>query len=330
MLAAACVNVSTLLVARADAPAPRLRAAPGARRQPARHRRAVHRRSAAAVGHRPRSPAPPWRGCRATRSARCTPSAAIPRPCSICRSTAGSSRRRPASRWSAPSRSRCCRRCRPAASTSRRPSRAARGRSAAGAGRGSCAACSPCRWRCRWCCSSAPACSRGRSPRLDAVDAGFDQRGLLLFRIDATSAGYAPDRVVALHDRIRERLAALPGVREVTYSRVPLLSRVRQNKSFCCLRSGRARPRPPVNTNGVAPDFFAAMALPIAARARLRRRRSRGRRRKSRSSTRRSRGSSSAAPIRSAGGSPSVRPPSTTSSRSSASPATRSTPTCAA
>jgi predicted permease len=99
--------------------------------------------------------------------------------------------------------------------------------------------------------------------RLDAVDAGFDQRGLLLFRLDATSAGYAADRVVALHDRVRERIAALPGVRAVTYSRVPLLSRTRQNKSFQLPDAAAVRTQPPVNTNGVAPNFFAVMALPI-------------------------------------------------------------------
>jgi predicted permease len=99
--------------------------------------------------------------------------------------------------------------------------------------------------------------------RLDAVDAGFDQRGLLLFRVDATSAGYPTGRVVALHDRIRGQLAALPGVREVTYSRVPLLSRTRQNKSFQVPGTAPGKVRPPVNTNGVAPNFFAAMALPV-------------------------------------------------------------------
>ncbi len=99
--------------------------------------------------------------------------------------------------------------------------------------------------------------------RLDAVDAGFDQRGLLLFRIDATSGGYADDRLIALHDQIRDRLAALPGVRDVTYSRVPLLARVRQNKSFVLPDTAPGKVNPPVNTNGVAPNFFAAMALPI-------------------------------------------------------------------
>lgn len=99
--------------------------------------------------------------------------------------------------------------------------------------------------------------------RLDAVDAGFDQRGLLLFRIDARSAGYANDRMVALHDGIRERLAALPGVREATYSRVELLSRVRQNKSFVLPETDATKVRGIVNTNGVAPNFFDAMVLPI-------------------------------------------------------------------
>jgi predicted permease len=99
--------------------------------------------------------------------------------------------------------------------------------------------------------------------RLDTVDAGFDQRHLLRFRIDARSAGYPIDRVVAVHDRIRDAVAALPGVRGVTYSRVALLARVRQNKSFV-LPDGPSRAvRGPVNTNGVAPDFFAVMRLPI-------------------------------------------------------------------
>ncbi len=49
----------------------------------------------------------------------------------------------------------------------------------------------------------------------------------------------------------------------VTYSRVALLSRVRQNKSFVLPDTAPGKVRPPVNTNGVAPNFFAAMALPI-------------------------------------------------------------------
>jgi predicted permease len=58
-------------------------------------------------------------------------------------------------------------------------------------------------------------------------------------------------------------MATLPGVREVTYSRIPLLSRVRQNKSFQLPDVAPGRTHRPVNTNGVASNFFAVMALPV-------------------------------------------------------------------
>ena len=99
---------------------------------------------------------------------------------------------------------------------------------------------------------------------LQHVDAGFNRRGLILFRIDATSAGYRPQQYAALQTRIQERLETLPGVRAVTFSSVPLLSSVRQNKriyvpGFAPLSSTS----PIVNTNGVAPNFFSAMELPL-------------------------------------------------------------------
>jgi predicted permease len=99
---------------------------------------------------------------------------------------------------------------------------------------------------------------------LAAIDAGFNRRGLVLFAIDAVSAGYPRQQFAALQVRIQERLARIPGVRAVTFSSVPLLSRTRQNKRI----SVPGRPAPPdapiaVNTNGLAPNFFAAMELPI-------------------------------------------------------------------
>ena len=303
VLAAACVNVSTLLVARADARSPRLRAAPGARRQPraASSGSASSRRCCCRARRRSAGTVVAWLSPR--RAAR----AASLRPQSHGRARSAARRpdprrRRPASRWCAPWRSRCCRRCRPAASTSRRRSRAARGR--CGGRRRS--------WVVRGLLAvqvalslvlliSAGLFSRTLA-RLDAVDAGFDQRGLLLFRIDATSAGYADDRRGrAARSDPRHGSPRCPASASVTYSRVPLLSRVRQNKSFVLPGTAPARLRPPVNTNGVAPNFFAAMALPmIAGRGFAETRIARARRR-SRWSTRRSRASSSPAPIRSAG-----------------------------
>ena len=59
---------------------------------------------------------------------------------------------------------------------------------------------------------------------LGNVDVGFNRSSLILFRIDATSAGYSSDRYVELQSRLQERLARLPGVESVTYSSVALLS----------------------------------------------------------------------------------------------------------
>jgi predicted permease len=99
---------------------------------------------------------------------------------------------------------------------------------------------------------------------LAAVDAGFNRHNLVLFRIDATSAGYDRSRLAALQARIQARVAQIPGVRAATFSSVPLLSSVRQNKRIAV--PGYAPPRDAplaVNTNGLAPNFFAAMELPL-------------------------------------------------------------------
>jgi predicted permease len=98
---------------------------------------------------------------------------------------------------------------------------------------------------------------------LDGVNPGFDARGLVLFRIDGDSAGYTKNAFLALHERIQARVAALPGVRGATYSRVALLSRVRSNRSMSLTGARPSGPVPIVNTNGVAPDFFAVMSLPL-------------------------------------------------------------------
>ena len=62
----------------------------------------------------------------------------------------------------------------------------------------------------------------------------------------------------------RRRCERLPGVRAATFSSVALLSRVRQNKRITV--PGHAPPPGTsmiVNTNGLAPNFFAAMELPL-------------------------------------------------------------------
>ncbi len=99
---------------------------------------------------------------------------------------------------------------------------------------------------------------------LRAIDPGFDDRGLVLFRLDAASAGYGLEQAAAMQRRVLDRLQRLPGVSSATFSSVALLSGVRQNNRFT-VPGHQPAPgvSPVVNTNGLAPGFFAAMRLPI-------------------------------------------------------------------
>jgi len=99
---------------------------------------------------------------------------------------------------------------------------------------------------------------------LQAVDAGFNRHNLVLFSVDATSAGYPREQFTALQGRLQARLEKIPGVRGAAFSRVALLSRVRQNNTITITGA----PPPPdsaagVNMNGVSANFFTAMELPI-------------------------------------------------------------------
>jgi predicted permease len=99
---------------------------------------------------------------------------------------------------------------------------------------------------------------------LEGVKAGFNRRGLVLFQVDATSAGYTREQFAALHLRLQERLVRIPGVRAATFSRIALLSRVRQNNTISVPGSTLPPDAPAgVNMNGLAANFFDAMELPI-------------------------------------------------------------------
>jgi predicted permease len=56
------------------------------------------------------------------------------------------------------------------------------------------------------------------------VNPGFDTQNLLLFSIDPTLNGYKPAQIQNLYQRLQSRLAALPGVADVSYSSNALLT----------------------------------------------------------------------------------------------------------
>ena len=93
---------------------------------------------------------------------------------------------------------------------------------------------------------------------LHSVFLGFNQDNLLLFELNAPQAGRPPATVTAFYDDLRQRFAAIPGVRAVTVSHSSLI------------RAGRAHP---VRVDGVlaertrfmqtGPGFFSAMQIPM-------------------------------------------------------------------
>jgi predicted permease len=98
---------------------------------------------------------------------------------------------------------------------------------------------------------------------LEDVNAGFNRSGLVLFQVDASAAGYAREQFAALHARLQARLERLPGVRQATFSRVAVLSRVRQNNTIAVTGLAPPPDATSVNMNGLASNFFAAMELPL-------------------------------------------------------------------
>jgi hypothetical protein len=113
---------------------------------------------------------------------------------------------------------------------------------------------------------ASPSCwwARDLHPHLaqQDVDPGFQRAAARAVPIGP--AGYGPEQFATVHARIQERLATLPGVRAATFSNVPLLAGVRSNRRMSVAGGApTAGPPPAFNTNGVAPNFLAAMEIPL-------------------------------------------------------------------
>src|SRR6185436_16348140 len=67
---------------------------------------------------------------------------------------------------------------------------------------------------------------------LQRVETGFNEQNLLLFYVDPSLLDYKGDRLKDLYQRLFTRLEAVPGVKAVTFSRVPPLSRAGSSGTF--------------------------------------------------------------------------------------------------
>ena len=99
---------------------------------------------------------------------------------------------------------------------------------------------------------------------LNTTNLGFDPHNLLLFSIQAPPARYPAPQDIALHQRIEERLAQVPGVQSVTLIENPLISHNISNITF--LPSGQPKPtgdEQDRDVNGVGQTFFDTYRIPI-------------------------------------------------------------------
>jgi predicted permease len=98
---------------------------------------------------------------------------------------------------------------------------------------------------------------------LNATGLGFDPHNLLLFSIQAPPARYPAPQDIALHQRIEDRLAEVPGVESVTLVENPLIGHNISNTSF----QPTGQPRPTGDSlyrdvNGVGRSFFQTYRIP--------------------------------------------------------------------
>ena len=100
---------------------------------------------------------------------------------------------------------------------------------------------------------------------LRMIDVGFRPDHLMSFTIQPALNGYDPPRSVALFDRLRQRIAALPGIQSVAATQTPLLTG--DNVLYSIVVPGREPKENQATPNvaAVGPGFFSALGMPILA-----------------------------------------------------------------
>jgi predicted permease len=99
---------------------------------------------------------------------------------------------------------------------------------------------------------------------LRSQDLGFDRDNILLVQTNPKFAGYKPEQLNALYERILDRVDALPGVRSATLSGVPPMTGGSWGSPIFI--DGRpAAPDEDVSTllNRVSPGFFETLGIPL-------------------------------------------------------------------
>lgn len=99
---------------------------------------------------------------------------------------------------------------------------------------------------------------------LNAVDVGFNADHLVLFEIDAPDARYPAGKDIVLFHDLEQRLAAVPGVEQVTLGDMPLVANSMSNSDF--IPEGEkwdGAKQQAEDFNEVGNTFFPTMQIPI-------------------------------------------------------------------
>jgi predicted permease len=95
-----------------------------------------------------------------------------------------------------------------------------------------------------------------------SIDIGFRSRGLLMMAVDPRVHGYTAERTTQFLTRLRQRVAALPGVTAAACTDiVPLSMGGRRDEFHAVGRPNAAGHDPGVDLYMVTPGYFAAMAI---------------------------------------------------------------------
>ncbi|MGE0160627.1 MAG: ADOP family duplicated permease [Gemmatimonadales bacterium] len=102
----------------------------------------------------------------------------------------------------------------------------------------------------------------GTLRNLQEVDVGFDQDGVLTFRVDPRLSQYEPALVPSLYRSLQEAYAQTPGIESATFGRHALLTGGRRTGSVAVGDQGESEPATTL-IGVVGPDFFETMRIPV-------------------------------------------------------------------
>jgi len=95
------------------------------------------------------------------------------------------------------------------------------------------------------------------------IPLGFRADHMLMFKISPPRTRHNDSQMIALFQRIEEKLAAIPGVRAATLSNIAIIGDGHSGSTFHVTGRPLSTQEARVQTNNVGADFFATMAIPV-------------------------------------------------------------------